>query len=53
MDFAGGRVFLLDEAADLAAGLCPRFDLGRVAAQESGLSSHGSSELGCGVHFRS
>jgi hypothetical protein len=36
VDLAGGPIFLLDERADLAAGLGPRLDLGRVATEELG-----------------
>src|SRR5262249_18282044 len=43
VDLAGGVVLLLDEAADLAAGLRPGPDLRRVAPQEPGSRAHGVS----------
>jgi hypothetical protein len=43
VDFASRPVLLLDEAADLAAGFCPRPHVGRVASQEAAGDAHGNT----------
>src|SRR5262245_32622203 len=43
VDIGGGAVLLLDQAADLAAGLRPGLHLGRVATQEAACRLHGVS----------
>ena len=46
VDLGGGPVVLLDQGADLAAGLGPGLDLGGVSTQEPGGGAHGSSLVG-------
>src|SRR5262249_24044068 len=45
VDLGGRAVLLLDQAADLAAGLRPGRDVRRVAPQETNFRAHGASSV--------